>query len=123
MTIWEKVVVNLEKGAQKMTAGAAVFSERVKAEIAIMRLRIRRDEVRSILREQYEIIGRKLVELNQKEALPKTTELLLREEEIVTALAEIAAREKDLEEIRNQIANERAAFTIQEKSRDGEPAS
>lgn len=120
MKLWEKVIVNMERGSQKLTAGAAVFSERVKAEIAMVRLRIRRDEVRSILKEQHRIIGGKIVELSKKDALPKTTDLLLRDEEIVTALSEITAREKDLEDIQAQIANEYAAFTIQEKSGDEE---
>ncbi len=45
VTIWEKAVLNMQKGSRKIAAAAAVFSERVKAELTIVRLRIRIDEV------------------------------------------------------------------------------
>ncbi len=122
MTVWEKVIVNLEKGAKKISAGAAVFSERIRAEISIARLRIRLDDLNSIIREQHAIIGRKIVELRNKDTLPESIELLLKEEEIAAALAEIVAREQDLNDIRAQIANEQAAFTVPEKDKEEETA-
>ncbi len=115
MTIWEKAVVNLEKGAKKISAGAALFSERVKAEIAIARLRIKLEEVTALINEQHQVIGRKIVELKKRDALPGTTDELVQEEDIITALAEITAREKDLEDLYNEIANEQAAFKPEEK--------
>ncbi len=117
MTIWEKVIVNLEKGAKRVNAGAALFSERVRVEIAIAKLRIRQGEVESLIREQEQIIGRKVVALLHQDELPRTTEQLIKDEAIVTALAEIVSRERDLEDIRNEIANEQAVFT--EKPQDG----
>ncbi len=110
MTIWEKVIVNIERGAHRVSAGAALFSERVRAEIALARLRIRRDEVRTAINEQYGVIGRTLVELMQKDRLPHTTEQLLKEEQIVTAVAEINSRERDLADIQIEIANEQTLF-------------
>jgi hypothetical protein len=118
MTIWEKVIINMEKPAKKIAAGAAVFSERVRAEIAIARLKIRLDEVRSVVREQERLIGRRVLQLRKKDELPRTTDLLLRDEEIVMALAEITSREKDLEDIYSEIENEQASFRDAEKSRE-----
>jgi hypothetical protein len=116
MTIWEKVIVNLEKGAKKITGIAALFSERVKAEIAIARLRIRLDEVRSLISQQERIIGRKLVDLRNKDEMPKSSDQLLRDEDIVAALAEITAREKDLEDIFDDIARQQSAVKQAEKA-------
>lgn len=110
MTIWEKVIINVEKGAKRVTAGAALFSERVRVEIAVAKLRIRQDEVKSLIREQEQIIGRKVVGLLQQDELPRTTEQLIKDEVIVMALAEIVARERDLDDIQSEIAAEQAAF-------------
>ena len=45
MMIWEKVMSNMQKGSDKLMAAAATFSERVQAELNIVRLRIRLDNV------------------------------------------------------------------------------
>lgn len=121
MTIWEKVIVNIEKGAKRVSAGAALLSERVRAEIAIAKLRIRQDDVQAQIREQEQMIGRKVVALLQQDELPRTTEQLIKDEAIVTALAEIVARERDLDDIRNEIAAEQAAFKT-EKPKEGNGA-
>ncbi len=110
MAIWERVAVNLETGARKLAAMAAIFSERVKAEIAIVRLRIRLDEVRSRIDELHRIIGRRVVDLANRAAIPKTGEQLLKDEDIAAALAEIVARKKDIEDLNEQIESEQAAF-------------
>jgi uncharacterized membrane protein len=110
MTIWEKAVVNLQKGAQKLAAMAAIFAERVKAEISIVRLRIRLDEVRSRIDELHRIIGRRVVDLTDRSAIPKAGEQLLKDEDIAAALAEIEARKKDLEDLNEQIRSEQSAF-------------
>ncbi|HEX9019803.1 MAG TPA: hypothetical protein VF903_00930, partial [Nitrospirota bacterium] len=70
MTIWEKAVVNIQKGTQKVAAGAAMFSERVKAEVIIVRLKIRMDEVRDRINELYLVIGRTVVDLAKKNDMP-----------------------------------------------------
>lgn len=119
MTIWEKVLVNMEKGVKKVTDGAALFSERVRAEIAIARLRIRLDELRSGIGQQYQVIGRRVVLLQKGEDPPKTMELLMKEEEIVAALAEIAARERDISDLQIEIANEQAVFKQPERPQEG----
>ncbi len=121
MTIWEKAVLNMQKGAQKLSSTAAVFSERVKAEISIARLRIRLNEAQAQIDEQHRIIGRKLVDLQKKSALPKTADQLLKDEEIVAAVAEIDARERDRADIHAEIESEQAAFKPAPKQEDAAP--
>lgn len=110
MTIWGKIVVNLERGARKLAAMAAIFAERVKAEISIVRLRIRLDEVRSRIDELHRIIGRRVVDLTSRSAISKAGEQLLKDEDIAAALAELEARKKDLEDLNEQIRSEQSAF-------------
>jgi predicted nucleic acid-binding Zn-ribbon protein len=115
MTIWEKAVLNIEKGFRKLTAAAATFSERVKAELAIIRLRIRIDEVQDRIDALHRIIGRKIMDLKKQEALPKTTELLLKADEIVIAMTELADREQEIGELRAQMKNVQTDVQTTEK--------
>jgi hypothetical protein len=66
--------------------------------------------MKSLIRDQEQVIGRKLVSLMQQDDLPRTTEDLIKDETIVTALAEIVARERDVEDLQNEITAEQAAF-------------
>jgi hypothetical protein len=54
--------------------------------------------------------------LRKKDELPRTTEHLLQDEEIVAALAELTVREKDLEDLYEEIAREQAAVREAEKA-------
>lgn len=120
MTIWEKVIVNMEKGAQKITTGAALFSERVRAEVAIAKLRIRRDGIRAQIAEQERIIGRRFIVLTKEDELPRTSEQLLKDESILAALSEIVAREQDLEDVQNEIVKEQEEFKPVNKAGEGD---
>jgi hypothetical protein len=111
MTIWEKAILNIQKGTQKVAVAASLLSERAKAEITILRLRARLDEVQSMLDEQYRIIGRRVVNLQGGAALPKTTEQLLKDEEIAVAASEIKERKREREDLQHEIEHERAAYT------------
>jgi len=110
VNIWEKSVVNMQKGAKKVAAAAAVFAERVRIELTLVRLRIRIDEVQARRDELYGTIGRKIVDLNKRDELPKTTELLLKDEDIVAAVVELADREQEIDELNNEIKNIQADF-------------
>ncbi len=110
MNIWKKVVVDMEKGAKKTAAVAATFAERVRAEVQIVRLRIRIDEVNARIAEIHQTIGSKIVDLQKKNALPKATEQLLKDDDIVAALAELVDREQEIEELKNGIKNMHADF-------------
>jgi len=105
MTIWEKAVLNIQQGARRVSATAAVFSERVRVELDVVRLRIRMDEVRTRADELYKTVGRRFVQLHKKDELPKTSEQLLKDEEIVAAVVELADREQELAELNERIKN------------------
>ncbi len=110
MTIWEKAVLNMQRGAQRLSATAVIISERLKAEITIARLRLRLDEVKSRVDEQYRIIGRRFVNLAKGDALPTTSEQLAKDDEIAAAMTEIEARKKEMEDLNSEITAGQAAF-------------
>jgi len=120
MTVQEKAIINLQKGIQKITVFAAMFAERVRVELHIVRLRIGINEARNRLAESHRSIGRKVVDLHKRAELPKTTEQLMKDGEIVSALAEIADREKELLDLNNEILNEQEMFkALPGKKEDG----
>ncbi|HET6365482.1 MAG: hypothetical protein ACM30F_00535 [Nitrospirota bacterium] len=118
MAIWEKVVVNLEVGSKKIAATASIFAERVKAEITIVRLRIRLDEVQSRIDELHRIIGRRVVDLSSRAAIPKSVEQLIKDENIAAAIAELEVRNKDLAELNAEIKNEKSAFKTEPEQKE-----
>jgi hypothetical protein len=99
MNIWEKVVLNTEKGTKKVAAAAVTFAERVKAEVTIVRFRLRIDEVSTRIAELHQIIGRRLMDLQKTDALPKTADQLLKDDDIAAAIVELADREQELKEL------------------------
>ncbi len=115
MTVWEKAILNMQKGTHRIAATAAVISERVRIEITIIRLKIKLDDVQSLIDAQYRIIGRRVVNLKNGEALPKTSEQLVKDEEISSAMTELDALRKERDEIRQEIAHEQAEFKPAEK--------
>ncbi len=108
--VWGKVISNMQKGSDKLMVAAAMFSERAKAELNIVRLRIRSDNVQESVNEQYRIIGHAVVELNNSGSLPKLAEQLLQDERIAAPLIEIAALEKELDRLNDEIKNEASVF-------------
>jgi len=115
MTIWEKAVLNIQKGSRKIAAAAEVFSERVKAELAIIRLKIQIDQVRARMDTLYGRIGRTIVDLKRKDALPETAEQLFKEDDIIAAMSELADGEREIEDLKIQIKNISNDFTTAEK--------
>ncbi len=115
MTIWEKAVLNMQKGSRKIAAAAAVFSERVKAEITVIRLKIRIDEVQDRMNGLYAVIGRKVVGLKKKEALPKTAEQLVSDDDITAAMTELDGAEQEIEQLKTEIKNLAGDFGTEEK--------
>jgi hypothetical protein len=108
--IWEKVILNMQKGSGKLMVAAAMFSERVKAELNIVRIRIRLDNVQERINEQYRIIGHTLVELNNSGSLPKLAEQVLQDEKIAAPLLELAVLEKELDRLNDEIGNEASVY-------------
>ena len=120
--LWEKVIANIQRASDKLIATAATFSERVRAELNIVRLRMRVDNVQEIFNEQYRIIGHAVVELNNSASLPKLSEHLLQEEKVAASLIEIIALEKELDRLSDEIENEAAVFRQTTKQQAGEAA-
>ena len=110
MTIWEKAVLNMQKGSRKIAAAAATLSERVKAELALVRLRIRIDEVQARIDGLHRLLGRKVVDLKKQDALPKTTEQLLKADDIAATMTELADREQEIGELKAEMQNVRTEF-------------
>jgi hypothetical protein len=110
MTIWEKAVLNMEKGTRKLAVAAATFSEWAKAELAVVRLRIRIDEAQAGIDELHRQIGRKVTDLKKRDELPKSTEQLLKDEVISIAMTEIADREQELEGLNTELKNIRTGY-------------
>jgi seryl-tRNA synthetase len=105
MTIWEKAVLDMQKGVRKIAAAATTFAERVRAEIGVVRLRIRIEEVQSRVDELHRLIGKKLVSLHTQDALPRTSELLMKDEDVAAAINELRDREQEIEELKAEIKN------------------
>jgi predicted nucleic acid-binding Zn-ribbon protein len=119
MTIWEKAILNMQRGSRRISISAALFAERVRVEINIVRLRIRIDEVQERIDAQYQAIGRKVDNLTRGEALPKTTEQLVQDEEIAAAMIELTDRKQELEELRSKIVDEQASVKTVQKQAEG----
>ncbi len=105
MTLWERAVLNMQKGGKKLAVTAATFADRIKAEIAIVRLRVRIEEARSRADEQYRAIGKKIVDLYKKDFFEKATDQALREEGVLAAMVELDDRLREIDELNGEIRN------------------
>jgi hypothetical protein len=119
MTIWEKAILNMQRGSRRISISAALFADRVRVEINIVRLRIRIDEVQERIDAQYQAIGRKVDNLTRGEALPKTTEHLVQDEEIAAAMIELTDRKQEMVELRSKIVDEQASMKTVQKQAEG----
>jgi hypothetical protein len=61
------------------------------------------------------IIGRRVVNFAKGDALPRTSEQLVKDEEIAAAMTEIEARKKEMEDLHNEIAAGQAAYKTDAK--------
>jgi hypothetical protein len=118
MTIWEKAVLNMQRGGQRISVAAVLFAERMRSEVAIVRLRIRTREVQARIEELYQIIGRQVANLAFGDALPKTSEQLVQNEDISIALHELADRKQELEELNDMIRSEQNLFKSAPKRKE-----
>ena len=106
MTVWEKTLVNLQKGYMRLMSFAATFSERARAEINIIRLKIQIEDVRGKVSEQQQIIGRRLLELKEDDRLPRTWELFFQLDDITSAEEKIERYQKDEEILLDDLQHE-----------------
>ncbi len=121
MPLWDKTLSNLQKGHDKLTSFAVTFSERLKAEITVIRIRMEIDAVRESISEQHRVIGERLLELRTESALPPTFELFFKNSEVMTALEKISQYERELENLKDELRSEARAVQAvpPRKSGDG----
>ncbi len=122
MTVWEKTLVNLQTGHAKLMSFAAVFSDRMRAEINIVRLRMQIDGVRDKVREQQRFIGKKLLDMKENDTLPGTLDLFFKIAEIASALEKIERYQKDREILMDDLRHE-ADFLKPAPARDEEKSA
>lgn len=120
MNLWEKTLVNLNKGYERLTLFAATFSERVRAEINIVRLRMQKDELEEAIDEEVRLIGGRLIVLRNKGTLPATMDQFLANDEIVASLEKISLHEKTLDDLREELGREAAAIRRDRRKKEGE---
>ncbi len=125
MNLWETTLVNMQKGYDRLTLAAAVLSERVRAEINIVRLRMQIDEVQAAVREEQLAVGRKLLELREDDQLPESFDGFFGSDEIAASIEKIAVREKQLDNLLEDLEHESGALrkAAQPPDGDGEKAA
>lgn len=117
MGIWERVFVNMQKGAWKVTVFAAFFSERVKAEVRIVRLRLKMESVQKRIDGLYRAIGKRALELKAG-AVVRSTDDLFKDDVISAAVTEIAKLEKKMEDLNAELKRERSSADIPKSPED-----
>jgi len=120
MTLFDRVLINLHRGAERLKKCAALFSERLKFELSVIRMRIRIDDIRTRIKELHAQIGRKAADLSGAEAQSGSLESFFRAEEVHAALKEIAALNKELDEIVADLVREQKEI-IEAAKKDDAP--
>jgi hypothetical protein len=110
MTVWEKTLINLQKGYDKLMSFAANASDRIKSEITIIRLRIQINALRDTIGCYHRSIGKKLLEMRDDDALPPSFDLLFSNSEIAAHLEKIDRAQKDLEILLDDLRHESDAL-------------
>lgn len=101
----------MEKGYAKLSSFATNFSERVKSDIQIIRIRMQMDEARAKIAQQHEFIGGRLLEQSGGGTLPASFDLFFRQEDISAAMERISSYEKDLDGLEEELSLEAGAIT------------
>ena len=112
MTVWEKTLINLQKGYGKLMVVAANTSDRVKSEITIIRLRMEIDSQRQTIGDHHRSIGRKLLEMKDTDALPQSFDHFFLNSEISAHLEKIDRAQKDLEILLDDLRRESDALKV-----------
>jgi hypothetical protein len=110
MTVWEKTLVNLQKGYGKLMSFSANASDRIKSEITIVRLRMQIDTLRDTIGDHQRSIGRKLLEIKGSDTLPKSFDNFFTSSEITAYLEKIDRAQKDLEILLDDLRHESDAL-------------
>jgi len=110
MTVWEKTLINLQKGYGKLMFFAANASERIKAEITVVRLRMQIEELQDTIGDHHRSIGKKLLNMKDNDALPNSFDLFFTNAEITAHLEKIDRAQKDLEILLDDLRHESDAL-------------
>lgn len=110
MNLWETTLVNLQKGYDRMTLFAATFSDWVKAEINIVRLRMQIDEVRAAIRSEHASIGGKIVSMREEGTLPRSFDQFFKSDEIASSLDKLTIAERTLDDLIEDLGSEAHAL-------------
>ena len=105
MSIWEKAALNIQKGSRRMGVLAATFSDRVKTEIAIVRIKMKIDEVQEQIDDLHRLIGKKVAGLAADETASGTVQQFFKDTEISVAMSELADRSKERLELDDDLRN------------------
>jgi uncharacterized protein (DUF849 family) len=116
MTIFDKVLINAHKGFEKLKLLASIFSERIKAELNIIRIRIKMNDVQERIEHLYRLIGKRYFDMRSQLAPGEREQPFLNDEEIAAAMAEIIERKKELGDLEADMKREREFFTQEIKS-------
>jgi len=108
MTLLDKVLINLHKGSEKLKRGAAIFSERIKFELGVVRMRIRINTIHERINELYSLIGRRATALRDADAeqLNDSLSHFFKNDDVASALEEIEKLLKEIDEITADLARE-----------------
>lgn len=122
MTVWEKALVNMEKGYNRVTLFASTLSERVKSDISIVRIRMQMDRVQKEMDEQHRVIGARLMEQNSGGTLPASFAIFLKQGEIAAATERLAQLEKESDGLQEELGREAEAIKTKPKAPEGKNA-
>lgn len=95
----KKIIENFKDGLSRIRWFAAVFSERVKIEIAVIKLLYRSDEMEKKRQELFRTIGERVYETKDN---PEKN--AFRDKVIVDAIDGIEKMEKDIEELQEKVS-------------------
>ena len=120
MTLFDTLLINLHRGFEKLSQGAAFFSDRIKLELAVVRARIKAQNMRDRIGELQALIGRRAAELRESDAPPKTFSAFLKDEEVAAAVEEIEKLDQEIDELMADVARGEADVAAAMKEAAGE---
>lgn len=95
----KRIIENFRDGLARIKWFAAVFSERVRIELAVIKLLYRSDEMEKTRQKLLKTIGERIYEVKGN---PEKN--VFRDKVIVEALEDIEKMEKDIEELKERVS-------------------
>lgn len=106
MTFMDTVLRSMQKGYDRIQQGAALFAERMRFELNLVRTRARIAGMRGRIDELHAGIGRRALQFASQDPPPKTFLVLLSDEEVSAALQEIERLSREIEELAGELSRE-----------------